>query len=49
MTLRVAVPDVGWIDRLGDIDEVDFKVWDFTAPLPDGRWMVLIADVSAPA
>lgn len=37
MTLRLTVPDVGWIERLGDVDGVELDVWDFTAPLPHGH------------
>ena len=35
--LRVTVPDEGWIDRLGDLDErVELLAWDFSTPQPDG-------------
>lgn len=38
MTLRVTVPDNGWLERLSDLaDRVDLSVWDFAAPQPEGR------------
>lgn len=38
MTLRVTVPDEGWLERLGDLaDRVDLEVWDLVAPQPEGR------------
>jgi phosphoglycerate dehydrogenase-like enzyme len=41
MTLRVTVPDEGWLERLADLeDRVDLGVWNFTDPQPDG-WIDL--------
>ena len=38
MTLRVTVPDEGWLERLADLDHcVELSVWDFSTPQPDGR------------
>jgi phosphoglycerate dehydrogenase-like enzyme len=38
MTLRVTVPDEGWLERLADLaDRVDLGVWDFSTPQPDER------------
>lgn len=37
MTLRLTVPDVGWIERLGDVDGIELEVWDFAGPLPHGH------------
>ncbi|KAA1400342.1 NAD(P)-dependent oxidoreductase [Aeromicrobium ginsengisoli] len=38
MTLRVTVPDEGWLERLSDLDDrVDLSVWDFSTPQPEGR------------
>ncbi|VXB72227.1 NAD(P)-dependent oxidoreductase [Aeromicrobium sp. 9AM] len=38
MTLRVTVPDEGWLDRLADLgDSVNLVVWDFSTPQPEGR------------
>lgn len=35
-SLRVTVPDEGWLSRLADVDErVELSVWDFSAPQPD--------------
>jgi phosphoglycerate dehydrogenase-like enzyme len=37
-SLRVTVPDEGWVERLGDLTgSVDLSVWDFSTPQPDGR------------
>lgn len=37
-SLRVTVPDDGWLERLGDLaDRVELGVWDFSRPQPDGR------------
>lgn len=37
-SLRVTVPDEGWLERLGDLTgSVDLGVWDFSTPQPDGR------------
>jgi phosphoglycerate dehydrogenase-like enzyme len=37
MTLRVTVPDEGWLDRLADLDgRVELSVWDFSTPQPEG-------------
>lgn len=36
MTLRVTVPDEGWVERLADLaDHIDLSVWDFSTPQPD--------------
>ena len=41
MTLRVTVPDEGWLERLADLGgDVDLSVWDFSTPQPDG-WIDL--------
>lgn len=39
MTLRVTVPDHGWLERLGDLaPQVDLGVWDMARdPQPDGH------------
>jgi phosphoglycerate dehydrogenase-like enzyme len=38
MTLRVTVPDEGWLERLADLAaHVDLSVWDFSTPQPDYR------------
>ncbi|QGG42317.1 NAD(P)-dependent oxidoreductase [Aeromicrobium yanjiei] len=34
-TLHVTVPDIGWIDRLSDLQDVDLTVWDFSDPQPE--------------
>src|SRR5215207_1186067 len=37
-SLRVTVPDKGWIERLADLDgRVNLDVWDFSTAQPDGR------------
>ncbi len=37
-TLRVTVPDKGWLERLADLDgRVELIVWDFSTPQPEGR------------
>lgn len=35
MVLRVTVPDVGWIERLGDLGDVELSVWDMSSLQPD--------------
>jgi phosphoglycerate dehydrogenase-like enzyme len=33
--LHVTVPDIGWVERLSDLGDVELTVWDFTMPQPD--------------
>lgn len=33
--LHVTVPDIEWVERLSDIDDVDLTVWDFSSPQPE--------------
>jgi phosphoglycerate dehydrogenase-like enzyme len=35
-SLRVTVPDEGWIERLADLDGVELSVWDLSQPAPEG-------------